>query len=108
MIATHDQFTRQMRSRLKTAAMELGLVRLLQDAKRFDEARTIFSSLENGFHGVAAESATPGQESLVSSTENVLFRESCIATKSQNRSSLQVAEISVRSHLSNVEWHSIQ
>jgi len=62
MIATHDQFTRQMRSRLKTTAMELGLVRLLQDAKRFDEARTTLYSLENGFQGVAEESDKPSQK----------------------------------------------
>ena len=35
MLAIHDQFTRQMRDRLETTAIGLGLVRLLQDAKRF-------------------------------------------------------------------------
>ena len=55
MLAIHDQFTRQMRNRLKTTSMGLGLVRLLQDARRFDEARTTLSSLENGFQGVAIE-----------------------------------------------------
>jgi hypothetical protein len=48
MIAIHDQFTHKMRSRLGTTAMGLGLVRLLQDARRFEEARTILDLLENG------------------------------------------------------------
>ena len=58
MIAIHDQFTRQMRNRLKTTAMGLGLVRLLQDAGQTEEARTTLLSLENGFQGVAEKSAT--------------------------------------------------
>ena len=62
MLATHDQFTPQMRSRLKTTAKGLGLVRLLQNAKRFEEARTTLYSLENGFHGVAEESDKPSQK----------------------------------------------
>ena len=40
MLAIHDQFTHEMRNRLETTVMGLGLVRLLQDARRFDEART--------------------------------------------------------------------
>ena len=62
MIAIHDQFTRQMRSRLKTTGMGLGLVRLLQDARCFEEARTTLSSLENGFQGTADESVMPRQK----------------------------------------------
>jgi len=62
MIAIHDQFTRQMRSRLKTTGIGLGLVRLLQDARRFEEARTALSSLENGFQGVAEGSDKPRQK----------------------------------------------
>ena len=46
MLATHDQFTHQMRNRLKTTCMGLGLVRLLQDAKRFEEAATTLYLLE--------------------------------------------------------------
>jgi hypothetical protein len=55
MLAIHDQFSDQMRNRLKTTGMGLGLVRLLQDAKRFEEARTTLASLENGFQEVAGE-----------------------------------------------------
>jgi len=55
MLAIHDPFTHQMRNRLKTTGMGLGLVRLLQDARRFEEARTTLYSLENGFQGVAEE-----------------------------------------------------
>lgn len=46
MLANHDQFTRQMCDRLTTTAMGLGLVRLLQDAKRFVEARATLCLLE--------------------------------------------------------------
>ena len=40
--------TRQIRNRLKTTARGLGLVRLLQDAKRYEEARTVLALLEHG------------------------------------------------------------
>jgi hypothetical protein len=62
MLAIHDQFTPQMRSRLKTTGMGLGLVRLLQDARRFEEARTTLYSLENGFQGVPETSDKPSQK----------------------------------------------
>ena len=62
MLAIHDQFTPQMRNRLKTTGMGLGLVRLLQDAGRTEEARTTLSSLENGFQGVPEKSDNPNQE----------------------------------------------
>jgi hypothetical protein len=52
MLATHDQFTHKVRNRLKTTVMGLGLVRLLQDAGRFAEARATLYSLENGFQGI--------------------------------------------------------
>lgn len=55
MHAILDQLTRQKRSRLKTTIMGLGLVRLLQDARRFDEAKMALSLLETGFQGVAIE-----------------------------------------------------
>jgi hypothetical protein len=50
MIAVHNQFTHQTCDRLKTTCIGLGLVRLLQDARRFDEAKATLYSLENGFH----------------------------------------------------------
>jgi hypothetical protein len=62
MFAIHDQFSDQMRSRLKTTGMGLGLVQLLQDAKRFEEARTTLASLENRFQGVAGESYKRSQK----------------------------------------------
>ena len=46
MLTIHDQFTRQMCDRLTTTCMGLGLVRLLQDAKRFEEARATLCLLE--------------------------------------------------------------
>jgi len=59
MLATHDLFTRQMRNRLKIAIMGLGLMRLLQDAGRTEEARTTLYSLETGFQAVAEKSDMP-------------------------------------------------
>ena len=44
MLAIHDPFTHQMRNRLKTTGMGLGLVRLLQDAGLTKEASTTFNS----------------------------------------------------------------
>ena len=55
MLAIHDQFTRHMRKRLKVTGIALGLIRLLQDARRFDEARTTLFSLEDGLQGIADE-----------------------------------------------------
>ena len=57
MVATHDQFTSQMRSRLETSGMGLGLVRLLQDAKCFEEARTTLCLLETGHESTTTEPA---------------------------------------------------
>ena len=62
MLATHDQFTCQMRRRLKTTCIGLGLVRLLQDARRFEDARTTLYSLENDFQGVPVALDGPRQK----------------------------------------------
>jgi hypothetical protein len=62
MLAIHDPFTQQMRNRLKSTAVGLALVRLLQDARRFEEARTTLYSLENGFQGIEEESDKPSQK----------------------------------------------
>jgi hypothetical protein len=62
MLAIHDRFTHQMRNRLKTTGMELGLVRLLQDAGRNEEARTTLCLLESGFQDVAEESDKPSKK----------------------------------------------
>jgi hypothetical protein len=59
MLANRDHFSYEIRNRLKTTCMGLGLVRLLQDAGRTEEARTTLTSLENGFQGVAEELETP-------------------------------------------------
>jgi hypothetical protein len=53
MLAIHDRFSRRVRNRLKNIGMGLGLVRLLQDAGRIGEARTVLSGLENGVYGIA-------------------------------------------------------
>ena len=62
MLAIHDRFSRQMRNRLKTIGMGFGLIRLLQDAGRIGEARTILSSLENGVPGVRVQLNRPSQK----------------------------------------------
>jgi hypothetical protein len=49
MSAAHD--------RLGFTLMGLGLVRLLQDAKRFEEAREVLYALDDGFKGGAEKSA---------------------------------------------------
>lgn len=59
MFAVHEPFTQPMRNRLKTTAMGLGLVRLLQDARRFEESRTTLYSLEFGIQSDAVESNEP-------------------------------------------------
>lgn len=55
----NDQFTHQLRNRLKTAGMGLGLVRLLMDSRRTEEARMALASIQNGFQYVAEASETP-------------------------------------------------
>lgn len=58
----HDQFTPQMRNRLKTTGMGLGLVRLLLDAGLTEEARTTLSTLEIDFQRVTETSDKPSQK----------------------------------------------
>lgn len=60
MLQFHDHVTSQMCDRIETTSIGLGLVRLLQDAKRFDEARTLLHALENGFQSAKAKQA-PGK-----------------------------------------------
>ena len=62
MLAIHDRFSRQMRTRLKIVGRGLGLVRLLQDAGRIGEARAILSSLEHGVPGAKVQSNRPSQK----------------------------------------------
>jgi hypothetical protein len=59
MFANHDCFSRQIRNRLKTMSMGLGLVRLLQDAGRTEDARTTLVSLDPTFQLVAQDSNKP-------------------------------------------------
>ena len=82
MLAIHNQFTRQMRDRLTTTCMGLGLVRLLQDAKRFEEAKSALYSLENDFQDVPEASHKPIQEpSKVNRMKTVTRTASCSSTK---------------------------
>ena len=52
MFSSHDQLSSHMLDRLKTTSIGLGLVRLLQDARRFEEARSTLYALETGFQVV--------------------------------------------------------
>lgn len=77
MLAIHDQhdpFTPQMRKRLKTTGMGLGLVRLLLDAGRTEEARATLSSLENGFQANAKTSDKPIQKPSQANRSNGVSR----------------------------------
>jgi hypothetical protein len=85
MLAIHDQFTRQMRNRLKTTGMGLGLVRLLQDARRFEEARTTLYSLEDAFQDVAQESVKPIQKPCKVNRLNAVSRPFSFMPLSANR-----------------------
>jgi hypothetical protein len=51
MLATHGHFTPKVRNRLKTTCIGLGLVRLLQDAGRTEEARMTLASLQSRLQG---------------------------------------------------------
>jgi hypothetical protein len=57
----HAPFSPRMRNRLLTTGMGLGLVQLLQDARRFEEARTTLYALEDGFQGIAEEADKSSQ-----------------------------------------------
>jgi hypothetical protein len=58
MLAIQVRSSEEMRNRLKTASMGLGLVRLLQDARRFDEAKLTLSLLEYGCDGEQSDNAS--------------------------------------------------
>src|SRR5229473_5412072 len=68
-----DQTTRQLRDRLKTTGVGLGLLRLQLDAGMTEEARTILASLQNDFqllfHGVK-ETQKPSLKTHVGLTGN--------------------------------------
>lgn len=49
MLAIHDSFGPQLRNRLQMTVMGLGLVQLLLDTGRTEEARTTLASLQNGY-----------------------------------------------------------
>ena len=55
MCANHNRFSPQLRNQLKTTVMGLGLVRLLQDAGRNEEARSTLLSL-------VKDSQAPGEK----------------------------------------------
>jgi hypothetical protein len=55
VIANHEEFTGQMRNCFQTTAIGLGLLRLLQDARRFKEARSTLSCLKNLVQGIETD-----------------------------------------------------
>ncbi len=76
MLAIHNQLTRQLHHRLRTTNMALGLVRLLQDAGRTEEARTIRFWLETGWRCNANALDNPNLKSRKTN------RMKCISTNS--------------------------
>jgi hypothetical protein len=68
MLANHDRFTNEMRTCLQTTAIGLGLVRLLQDARRFDEAKTTLYAIEEGFQAGGEEVSQPELDSRSSAS----------------------------------------
>jgi uncharacterized protein HemY len=52
MLASHDSFSPELRHRLQNAVMGLGLVRLLLDTGRTQEAQSTLASLQNGYPSV--------------------------------------------------------
>jgi len=89
MYAIHDHFTHGTRQGLKTAGMGLGLVRLLQDAGRTVEAKTILCSLENALDGVTEASNKPNQGPWKATRLNGLSRTSPFAALSGKRDLVQ-------------------
>ena len=83
MLAIHDQFTHQTCDRLKTTCMGLGLVRLLQDAKRFEEAKATLYLLEEGFQGIEADK--PSQRPSKANRLKGVTRAACSSTKTEMR-----------------------
>lgn len=62
MCEKHDHFTDELRNRLGTIGIGLGLVRLLLDAGRAAEARTTLAALQEGFQGGTEESGEASQK----------------------------------------------
>jgi hypothetical protein len=62
MRTIHDRFAHPICDRLQTTSMGLGLVRLLQDARRFEEAKATLYWLEHRFQGGAEKSTEPSQK----------------------------------------------
>jgi hypothetical protein len=87
MLAIHDQFTHQKRDRLKTIVMGLGLVRLLQDAGRTEEARATLYSLENGFQGVGEKLAKPDRRPCNANRLKGVTRTACCSSGSASTGS---------------------
>jgi hypothetical protein len=87
MLAIHDQFTHQMRDRLKMTVMGLGLVRLLQDAGRTGEARATLYSLENGFQGTREKSAKPDRRPRKANRLKGVARTVCCSSASASTGS---------------------
>ncbi len=73
MLAIHDPLSCPMPNRSKMTGIGLGLVRLLQDAGRIEEARATLSLLENGFQGVAKETK-PSQKPRKTNRMKVISR----------------------------------
>jgi hypothetical protein len=70
MLAIHDRSNEEMRNRLETICIGLGLVRLLQDASRFDEAEMTLSLLEYGCERDSEPSDKKGEIRAAATTKD--------------------------------------
>lgn len=69
----NDQFSQQLRDRLKTTTMGLGLVRLLMDTGRAEEARMTLACLQDGLNKEPQRpTASPCSDEDSGYRENVL------------------------------------
>jgi hypothetical protein len=84
MLALHDQLPHHMRDRLQTTCMGLGLVRLLQDAQRFEEATTTLCLLENGIQGMEAHKPSQ-QPSQANQWKDIIKTASCSSASASPR-----------------------
>lgn len=82
MLSIYDTFNAQMRDRLKTVGIGLGLVRLLQDVGLADEAKATLSSLENSFQKAGKRTARTNQKTCHS--ERLRFLSSAVPNTSRD------------------------
>lgn len=92
MRTIHDT---QMGDRLETIVMGLGLVRLLQDARRFEEARATLYSLEESVQGADEKSDKPKRIPRKTHVTKTAFCSSASASDSIAVSEMRTQELCI-------------